>query len=266
MKQILKNECKKAFFNKGMLLALSIGIGIVLWHSFQYIFSPTVKDVNAFCRESVFYNWIGASSFPMQSYFYYFLIPLIAVLPAGTSFYEDIRTGYIRQMYTRMPRKNYLVAKYSAVFLSGGIAVTLPLLVSFYLAMIRFPLLKPEPIMDYGPDRTSFGFSLYYTSPIWHTILFLMITFLFAGGFAGIAVLTTYYTDYKIIVWLTPFVCYYFLFVLQSMIGTEHVMIAPNYFLIPGFSKNSIWDYIIGILFFICSFLFYYKKGEQYEG
>ena len=266
MRQILKTECKKAFFNKEMLLALGVGIGIILWHSWQYVFAADVEAVNPFCRESVFYNWIGASSFPMQSYLYYFIVPLIAVLPAGHSYYQDIHTGYIRQVYTRISRNDYLIAKYVSVFLSGGFAVVFPLLLNFYLTMLRFPLLKPEPIMDYGPDRTSFGFELYYSHPILHTLLFLSLTFLFAGGFAGIALLTTYYTEYKIVVWLTPFVCYYFLFVLQAMMKNDKIMIAPNYFLIPGFHLNTIWNYIGGFFLFLLSFIWYYKKGKMYEG
>ena len=266
MKQILKNECKKAFFNKGMILALGIGCTIVLWHSWQYLFAPNVKDTNDFCQESVFYNWIGASSFPMQSYLYYFILPLLAVLPAGISFYQDIHTGYIRQIYTRTSRRDYLVAKYLSVFLSGGVAVVLPLVLSFYMAAVRFPLLKPEPIMDYGPDRTSFGFELYYNHPILHTLVFLGIAFLFAGGFAGFSFLATYYTEYKIVVLITPFVCYYFLFVLDSMMVNQEIRIAPNHFLIPGIDINTIWNYIGGIVIFLISFVWYYKKGKAYEG
>ncbi len=265
MKQVLKNECKRAFFNKGMLLGLGVGIGIALWHAWQYMLAPDVESVNAFCMESVFYNWIGASSYPIQSYLYYFILPLLAVLPAGTSLYQDLHTGYIRQVYTRISRKDYFIAKYISVFLSGGFVVTVPLLLNFYMAMVRFPLLKPEPIMDYGPDRTSFGFEFYYSHPVVHTVIFLIITFLFAGGFAGIACLTSYYTEYKIVVWFTPFVCYYFLFVLQALIKNDKIMIAPNYFLIPGFSLNTIWDYIGGIVLFLIVAIWCYRKGSVYE-
>ena len=44
---------------------------------------------------------------------YYTIIPLIAVVPAGISFYQDIDSGYIRQIITRENKRKYYIAKYS---------------------------------------------------------------------------------------------------------------------------------------------------------
>ena len=56
-----------------------------------------------------------------------------------------------------------------------------------------------------------------------------------------------------------------FLFVLQALIKNDKIMIAPNYFLIPGFSLNTIWDYIGGIVLFLIVAIWCYRKGSVYE-
>ncbi|MCX4269956.1 MAG: hypothetical protein OSJ62_15035 [Lachnospiraceae bacterium] len=263
MKKQIITECKRAFFSTGMVTALLIGIGIVLWHQYQYVWNVGVEQYNIYCPESVFYKWIGASSFPMQSYLFYLILPILACLPAGTSYYEDLHSGYYIHIYTRNQKKEYLFAKYTAAFLSGGIAVVLPLVLSLYFTAMRFPMLAPEPIMGFGPNARSVGAILYYKHPGLHTLLFLGIDFIFAGGIAGITLLTTFFTNYKFTALITPFVCYYFVFSLDNLLGVMNF--SPNYFLIPGFFRNTIWEFLIGILILAAVAVGYYQKGKRLE-
>lgn len=266
-RQILKKqiliEAKRALLNKGMAASLLIGIGIVLWHQYQYVWDPEITMYNAYCAESIFYRWIGASSFPMQSYLYYLILPVLACLPAGGSYFEDLHNGYYIHIYIRNQKKEYLIAKYTATFLSGGVAVVLPLLVSLYLTALRFPALSPEPIMSFGPDARSFGYHLFYSHPWLHTGLFLLIDFIFAGGITGIALFATFFANYQFTAFITPFVCYYFVFSLDGLLGNMNF--APNYFLLPGFYRNTIWEFLIGILILAAIAAAYYWKGKRLE-
>lgn len=263
MRKRIEVECRRAIFSPGMATALLVGMAIVLWHQYQHVWASEIEMYNFFCPESLFYRWIGASCFPMQSYLYYLILPVLASLPAGVSYFEDLHTGYYRNMYLRNQKKEYLMAKYIAAFVAGGIAVTLPLIVSLYLTAMRFPALAPEPIMSFGPDRNSVGFSLYYSHPWLHTILFLVLDFIFAGGLAGIALLATFFTNYKFAALITPFVCCYFVFSLDNLFGSNNF--SPNYFLIPGFERNNIWEFVIGIGVFMVVAGIYYWKGKRVE-
>lgn len=263
MKKQIVTECKRAFFSKGMATALLIGIAVVLWHQYQYVWNPKIELYGIYCPESMFYRWIGASSFPMQSYLFYLILPVLACLPAGSSYYEDLHSGYYIHIYTRNRKKEYLFAKYIAVFLSGGTAIVLPLLISLYLTAMRFPMLAPEPIMGFGPNVRSMGHLLFYQHPWLHTLLFLGIDFIFAGGIAGISLLTTFFTNYKFTALITPFVCYYFVFSLDNLLGTRNL--SPNYFLIPGFFRNTIWEFLIGIFILMIVAVGYYWKGNRLE-
>lgn len=263
MKILLETEIKRAFFNWRMMISLLIGSGIVLWHQCIYVWNPLVPLENEFCPGSVFYKWIGASCFPMQSYLYYLILPLLAAIPAADSFYEDFRSGYYRNIYLRHKKKEYLVSKYVSVFLSGGCAVVLPLLLSLFLTLLRFPALRPEAIMDYGPVRSSVGFFLFYEHPWIYTNIFLVIDFIFAGGIAGISLLASYFTEHRFSVLAAPFVCYYFIFSLDNLFGGYDI--APNYFLMPGFERNHIWEYIIGIIILCLVAILYFWKGCKNE-
>ena len=263
MIKMLKTELRRAFLSKGMLASLAVGIGIVLWHQYSYIWNSNIEMKNEFCMESLYYNWIGASCAPMQSYLYYLILPILAVLPAGILYHEDLHTGYYRNIFIRNRKKEYLLAKYISVFLSGGTAVVLPLFLSLSLTAMRFPALLPEPIMDYGPNRSSIGFHLFYEHPLIYTFLFLGIDFVFAGGIAGISCLASFFTEYKFAVLITPFVCYYLLFSLDNIISED--TFAPNYFLIPGFDSNNIGEFIIGIFVLALVALLYVWKGQRRE-
>ncbi len=263
MKMIIKNECKRTIFSKGMAASLSIGLVIIGWHLYQYVWGPGITSENAYCPESVFYRWIGAGTFPMQSYLYYLIIPLLAVLPGGITYYEDLKSGYWQNIYTRTKRWKYLAAKYISVTVAGGIAVVVPLLVDLYATCMRFPALKPEPIMSIGPGRTAMGFQLFYTHPWIYTILFLMFDFLFAGAIVGISLITSFYTEYRFAVLITPFVCYYFTYSINSFF--PKINFRPNLFLTPGFYDNHIAAPLIGSCFLIVISVFFFWKGEQYE-
>lgn len=39
MKNCIKIECRRAFSNRGMLASLVIGVLIVAWHQWQYVFA-----------------------------------------------------------------------------------------------------------------------------------------------------------------------------------------------------------------------------------
>lgn len=262
MKTILKVEMKRGLCSKGMVASLVVGMSIILWYQFTYV-ADKREIMNCYCLESLFYNWIGASCAPMQSYLFFFILPLLAVMPAGATFFDDKKVGYDRNIFIRNKKREYLYAKYIVTFVSAGLAVILPLILSLILTAMRFPALKPEPIMSLGPDSTSMGFELFYTHPFLHTIMFLLIDFVFAGGFAGIALLASFLSEYKFVILIAPFVCYYFIFSLDSLFGGKDI--SPNYFLIPGFNKVYWWEYVVGFIILLAIGGLFIWKGKRYE-
>lgn len=264
MKALIKNELKRTFFSKEMLAALTVGIIICLWHAVQYIWSVPVYDPDRYgFPESMYYNWLGADSFPVQNFLYYLILPLLVVLPGGVTYHMDIKEHYILNIYTRCSKKKYLFAKYLAVFLSGGVVFVLPLILSLLISMAHFPMTLPEAIVDIGPSQTSILWELFYTSPGLYILIFLGIDFLFAGGMATIALAVTYHIESRIGVFLAPFIIYFGIYCINNIAGgTDY---APNYFLMSCMGNNNIWEFLVSGIIFIGVFFYYWIRGNKDE-
>lgn len=264
MKVLLKNEWKRMWYSKETVVALLLGCGINIWYAVQYIWRVPVYDkIYSFCPESVFYRWIGAFSFPVQSFLYFLLLPLLVVLPGGGTYHEDRKKQYTVNIYTRCAKWKYLLAKYIAVFLSGGMVFVLPLILSLFLSMVHFPMLCPEPIVGIGPSQVGFMHEIYYSHPWAYVIIFLCIDFIFAGGIATIALTVTPYVEHRLVAMLIPFIVYFGIYCINNMVGQMDY--APNYFLISGMSENNIWEYVAGVAVLTGTSVLYFVKGWKDE-
>lgn len=264
MKVLLKNELKRMILSKEMVVALSVGIVICIWHAIQYIWSVPVYDVGKYeFPESMYYNWLGANSFPVQNFLYYLILPLLVVLPGGVTYYTDLKSHYVTNIYTRCSKKKYLLAKYIAVFLSGGIVFVLPLVLSLLISMAHFPMTLPEPLVDIGPSQTCILWKLFYISPGLYILIFLSIDFLFAGGMATVALAITYHMEYKIEVFLTPFIIYFGIYCVNNILGGMDY--APNYFLMSCMGNNNVWEFLISGMVFMGMFVYYRIRGRKDE-
>jgi hypothetical protein len=258
---MIKNECKRLLCSKGMLMGMMIGLAIVLWHQVIYVWNPNMDLDNGLCMENVYYNWLGGNCGQLQTFLFYFILPILAALPTGYSYFEDYHSGYIYHFSVRGKKQTYLLGKMLATFLSGALVVIIPLVVSFVLTAMRFPLLYPEPVMGLGPDLLSFDIALYYQHPIVHTILFILADGIFAGGMALFVLTGTFMLHHRFSVMITPFVIYYFLFSLDQILGKHDY--SPNYFLIPGFSPHLWWEFLLGFVVLAGNAVVIYFVGKK---
>ena len=71
-----------------------------------------------------FYNsWVGGDDLSLAAALFYALLPVGAALPFGWSYCTEHKSGYLKNIYTRVDKKTYLAGKALAVFLSGAGAV-----------------------------------------------------------------------------------------------------------------------------------------------
>ncbi len=270
MRRLLKSELNRSIWNRNMLLALSIGVGIGIWHVCQVVIplskllmsSLNYKNSVDYCPQSLFYSWLGGNTYPMQSYLYFLILPILASLPYGSSFFEDRKSGYIKSIYIRADKRKYLFSKYIAVFVSGGIAVVLPLIVNLAVSGLFLPDLIPESYGNATLNPTSFLYKLYYTHPWRYIVVFLVIDFIFAGLFAGISLTVSFFVEYRFFTVIASFFIYIFIYSVCSL--TEHTQYAPNFFLNPANNENRGISYIVGaIVLFFLSFVTFYEKGVR---
>lgn len=261
MKSLLKNECRRIFSGIDIKVILILGCSIAFWHFYQNVYK--VEPINLDLPANVYTNWLGAGAYRMQSYWYYFIFPLLAVLPFAGTFYDDLKSGYIKSVLLRCDRKTYFMGKGIAVFLSGGIGVTVPLIFNFILTATLRPATRPDPHIGIGPLTSYIGSELYYQHPFIYTMVYLMFDFAVGGIMAVGAMLLCYYVNYKFVALLLPYVLYYFLYCLSGIFNTT--IYAPNFFLIPGMGIEKINSLIFVFVITGIILIAYIWKGKHYE-
>ncbi len=124
-KRIFYEELKRSFCSVGFRIAFLIGTMIMVLH-LAGVVAGYIKIFphreTAFLGKTAFdcsFLMYAGSRFPWEQG-YYLLIPLLAALPHGLSLYQDITSGYAREIVVRVGKKAYIKAKYLAAFISGG--------------------------------------------------------------------------------------------------------------------------------------------------
>lgn len=223
MKNLFKTELKRGFYSKEFMASLIIGFAISVWHFIEYFpLGQMVLEfgkMDRFSSRSMLFNlWMGASPSTVQGYYYFLLIPFLAVLPYGTTLYRDFKSKYTNNIFLRLTRKKYFVIKWMVLFLTGGAAVSLPLVLNFILFMNVFPLEPLQvgnamfPIIDGG-----FLSRLIITHPLVYNLIFLLLIFLIGGFFATFSLLFTFIAEYEFIVLFAPLLIELFLMTILSV-------------------------------------------------
>ena len=273
MKAIYTNEIKRAFNTIGMKLALLVGCALSIWHVItvimpisegqNYELSANAID-DLYVPISLYSTWMGNELFPIQSYIFYLILPLLAVLPFGSSFFEDIKSGYIINVCTRVEKKIYFKAKYLAGFLSGGVAVVAPLLLNLVLSSMFMPAFIPDNGTVGTISPTTMAYEVFFTHPLIYVLMLIVIDFIFAGVIATLVLSYTYFTEHRFGVMIVPFVFYFFIYSLTNLIDKTDYSL---FFMLNGGANNNYLPvYILYfLLFFILSYVIFMWKGKKQD-
>lgn len=184
MLAILKIELSRAFRSKNFIVAVILGSSITMIHFLLHTLPMAVsKEVTALnfsglYPPTVFNEWIGGQGLFLTSTLYFFLFPLIATIPYGDSYYMDKKSGYTKNIFLRINKKYYFIAKYIATFLSAGIAITMPLLLNLMVTMTVVPSVLPDinaPV--FMMNSSNMWSSLFYTFPYGYILRYLLLDF-----------------------------------------------------------------------------------------
>lgn len=288
MKNIIKLEVNKALKNRLFFISVILGCIITIL-SLQYNINvyhnnlATLKDMALSSPEgykvltpayTVFNNWIGGEPFSLGTAIFFFVFPLLIALPYGWSYCEERRNGYSRSMIVQSGKTPYFISKYIAVFLSGGLAMAIPLIFNFLLAALIFPSITPVVTYDtvYGVFGGSLMSNFYYTRPFLYVVIYICIDFVYSGLLACISLAVTAFLKQKWVVVIIPFfVCLMITFAERFVyISSETIYkrISPLYFLRPvesGYAAS--WTIIIvsAVMIFLTTFLIHMIWERKHE-
>lgn len=262
MKAIWKNEWNRVFFGKEFAVTMLIGGTIAIWHFLQYVYQMEWIEIDV--PVNLYVSWMGANSYRMQSYWYYMIFPLLAVMPFVGKYYDDWHSGYVKNVLLRCSRKAYFKMEGTLAFLAGGIGVTAPLVLNLVLTAMVRPALRPDPYVAIGPLTYCYGSELYYAHPFIYTVLYLGFDFFVGGIIALAAMILCDYVNYKFVVLVIPYGIFYLLHCIGIVFGTN--TFSPNAFLIPGIGIESVYSLVMVILVSVVVLFAYAWKGKKYEG
>ena len=278
MSGVLKIELRKAFGNKLFLLTLAVGIVIASISAYQNIqlYLDAVAH-NAYRKEvlpDILFNpmypafspytyWIGGDyQYPMTSLFY-LLLPLMASLAFGWSFFMEKKSGYIKNIVTRTKKTHYFLAKYIAVFLSGGAVIAIPLVINFLTVACFIPAYQPDIYYSMGYHFLS---ELFYSSPLVYVIYVMALDFVFSGLIATASMALTFFVRNRFAVVLLPFLLLLGIqYIQDTLYKIFQVIISPIDFL-KAYSSGPVTGWVVFpfmIILFLLTFGITCFKGVR---
>lgn len=269
-------ELYKALHNKMLWIAIGIGLVLVamnLWEQAEDI-RHAIDQVNRFREQgydiylgySLFFSWLYLGSGTYGAGLLATIWPLLAAMAFGWSYNNERLSGVYNQVVSRVGIRRYFLSKHIAVFISGGLAYSIPVIVSLLGLALIYPAYGTPAVFD-----TNFlsGFAL--ISPWGFCIAMCIMSFLWGGATACICHCTGTYLRHGVMVVLVPYALYIVIDTLFSIYYTlfpDHSYIQWSPRLLGAFtgSHNPGWlQFSYLILFTLGTFVIGLRQVKKNE-
>ncbi|HRL57609.1 MAG TPA: hypothetical protein PK462_10175, partial [Lachnospira sp.] len=165
---------------------------------------------------------------------------------------------------TRADKREYFYAKFTAVFLSGGIVSCVPLIFNILLCIAVVPVIKPQAADSTSNMVPKGSFSaLLFTHPAVYVAISLMVIFLFSGALAVFALNVAFYSNHIFTVLLAPLVLNVFLSALFQLLNLQSW--EPSNFINPAYSSPRMIPFVVetAVLLIITGWEFIYRGRQE---
>lgn len=245
MYKMLKFELNRAIFNFRFLVAFLFGCVLAVLQ-FRHTVVPLSEQLDDFLNlkgslhtpYNPYESWIEADFNCAYSLIFFMIMPLLAVLPHGTSYFEDIKSGYAGIVMTRKSRKAYLFSKCLAISASAFIVTTIPLILNLFLAMTKLPAVIPDIATSASSITSrSIMWSVYYKHPLVHALVFILLDGIYGALFGLISFIVSDFAEHSIVVMLFPFILNVFLLAVFDTLNLSEL--STIYFLRAGWDISN---------------------------
>jgi len=214
-----KTELWKATHNRMFCLSLLIGCLIcvmdtaqtaVITHRLLVLTQKSLEmDLPVSTNpsgNSVFLKWIALGTPNFGSRVFHMIWPILAAMPCGSSLCMDLQSGYQNQSVTRCGRRAYFRGKFLACFISGGLAVGIPVLLNLLLGALVCPAWTPEvEMLQSSIGNGYFLAKLFYTKPWVFSAVWCAVDFMWGGAAACLCLALGGKLRHSFLVILFPF-------------------------------------------------------------
>ena len=267
---IYRNEIKRSICNRWMVIAIivSAAFGIA---GFLYTLNAKIEynamlvqmgkeEMQYITNDTAYTKWMFFDETNVVKYVYLFVMPILVAIPYGTSYYSDFRTGYNKQLVTRVSSRCYHHAKYIANFISAGLIFLVPAIINFVMTSWIYPLHNPSPFAANMKEYMLF-YKLFFDFPYVYIIGCMVYYFIISGLLASIALLVSKYIENYFGILMTPFVLSFIAMFIDKILNE------PYFGLMAIINGKAIRDFYIplimwGVIFVITYIPFVYGKKE----
>lgn len=268
---MLRFELKRGFRSIGFRIAMIIMIAVAIAQAYTEALPIARNPLERYDGSKnmpgpphVLNTWIGMYSRYERPLLIVLLI--LVTMAYGLSYAMDLNSGYVKNILICKSRKDYLNAKFVSVFLTAGVVGVTPYIANFLIVSCMNPLHKPYLGMA---TESYYGkaFSwLYFHHPALYVMMYMLITFLYSGAFATIALAFTHIVRNAFLLGLTPFLMGYFVLKYASyLVGTS---LAPNILMRMGTTADrvNVWVFAFEwLVVTILSYLIYFNRGKSMD-
>ena len=265
--ETFKIELKRAMTGIGMVIALCVGLGCVCYkhysvyeriqHSAELAAQYNIHIYQEFAKITFYEYWMPCAMEVGTLYMFYFM-GLIAALPFGISYYRDKKSGVMKNICIRSGKKKYLLSKYAATYVSGGLAVVIPLIADLLIAKIWVPIDFVRITGTRLGARTEW--EVFVVDHIYLAAVIIILTwFLFGGALATISLMVTSVADNFFTIQLTPFFVMLVLFYLPTFLPAKYNIYFPFFFLTFFSRSNPVIAVMVSMALTLLTFTIFMK-------
>lgn len=267
---IYRNEIKRSICSRWMLIAIIVSAAFGIAGFFYTLDGKNEynamlvqmgqEKMQYITNDTAYTKWMFFDDSNFVRYIYLFVMPILAAIPYGTSYYSDCRSGYNKQMVTRVSRRCYHQAKYFANFISGALIFLAPAFINFVMTSWIYPIHNPSPLVA-GLYEYNLFYNLFYDVPYVYILGCVVYYCIISGLLASIALLVSKYIENYFSIIITPFVLAFVAMYVDRMLngGYFGLMAIINGKVMKEFHIPLI---MLGIIFVITYIPFVYGKKE----
>ena len=226
----LKMELSRGLRTGTFKVSLLIGCLICLLNRYNF-----EKNIKSYGKYVISYKgWIGFEYTLPYSQIFFCVLPILAALPYAGSYYQDMHSGYMKNVCAKSSRKAYYLSKLSAVFMISSATIIIPMLLDLYVCAGLYPTRKPELLLadvPVVPEKALLS-SVYSYSPVLYCIVFTLLDGIFAGLFGIFSVMISEMVESLFACLCLPFLIY----LIEGMATADekHIRWSFNYILTPS--------------------------------
>lgn len=250
----IRFELKKAL-NKKFFITTSIIAIILLYGLYKY---TKYDGMSSYAANNAIHSWLYVIE---NANFFRYMTPLIVVLAFGDSFYNEYKSGYLRNISTRMNIRKYIKDKIIVNATVSALIIIIPVIILLVASLILYKDSVFVPI-DGNSYFNPYGAlsNIYYSNPVIYMIFSTIMMGVFAAIYSTLAIAISFYGKSRALILAFPTLVYLILQNIVEFIGSK-IPISMTYypsnsllFFLESLSPTSMiihYGIILGLAFFI---------------